>query len=189
MKNIFKSLLIVLVTVSFMSCSSDDDSSNDNSGDTSGTLVGTWNLVELTIDGDTTSEVAGQSLSVDFDAIGENFNYSLTFSDPDEFIGSGSYDLILTSTVDGETITETESINDIVTEGTWEQNGTMLTINGNLTDDSASIPVSNEIAQPPFVIEELTDTTLTIRQEFNVEQTANDITNNISLITEATFTR
>ena len=189
MKNIFKSLLIVLVTVSFMSCSSDDDSSNDNSGDTSGDLVGTWNLVELTIDGDITTEVAGQLFSVDLDGVGENLDFSLTFSDPDEFMGSGSYDIILATTVLGQTTTGPISIDIPSTEGTWEQNGTMLTTDEDLLALGAVAPVDNEIAQPPLVIEELTDTTLILTQEVNQERTIDGIIETTSIITEVTFTR
>ncbi len=190
MKNIFKSLLIVLVTVSFMSCSSDDDSSNNSTNDTSAGLVGTWNLVGINYNGDITTEVAGQLFSVDLDGVGENLDFSLTFSDPDEFMGSGSFDIILTTTVSGgQTTTGPISVDIPSTEGTWEQNGTMLTTDEDLLALGAVAPVDNEIAQPPLVIEELTDTTLILTQEVNQERTIDGIIETTSIITEVTFTR
>ena len=172
-----------------MSCSSDDDSSNNSTNDTSAGLVGTWNLVGINYNGDITTEVAGQLFSVDLDGVGENLDFSLTFSDPDEFMGSGSFDIILTTTVSGQTTTGPISIDIPSTEGTWEQNGTMLTTDEDLLALGAVAPVDNEIAQPPLVIEELTDTTLILTQEVNQERTIDGIIETTSIITEVTFTR
>ena len=190
MKNIFKSLLIVLVTVSFMSCSSDDDSSNNSTNDTSGTLVGTWALESFDYSGNTTSTITGQSISSDFTGVAENIDYSITFTDnPNEFVTGGSYDIEMSNTFLGQTITTNESFNGVESEGGWEQNGNTIIVNGSLVDSGTSFPVNNEVATAPFMIEELTDTTLILTQEINQEETVNGSTFSISLISESIYTR
>lgn len=188
MNKLFKHFLILCVAVSFAACSTDDDNSNNN--DTSGELVGTWDLISLDYNGNTFTSMDGQGFNIDFVGFAENIDYSLTFTEnPNEFLAGGSYDINASSTFEGQTTTINESFDGVSSEGTWEQNGNILTVEGTLVDAGTTLPVNMDIETAPTVISELTDTTLVLTQEINQEQTANGVTITISVFAETTYTR
>lgn len=156
MKN-FKLLLLAFLAVSIVSCKSDDDS-DGGGGDTSGNLIGTWIGVDLDYSGSTTTTADGlPPITADFVGETTESDYTLTFSEePNEVVSDGSYTIELTTTILGETQTNTEDLDFFLT-GTWTRDGNTLTI-------------SAEGRTEEYTIEELTDDSLIL-----VSQTTEDL--------------
>lgn len=130
MNNLFKTLFILIISISFVACSTDDDSGSNN---TSGHLVGSWEMVSFDYDGNTTTTISGQTTEADFIGVGQNLDYIIEFSDnPNEFSSVGSYDIELTTTVSGQTSTTLQPINDASSSGTYTLDGNTITFEGAL---------------------------------------------------------
>lgn len=120
-------IFLLFTLVAFMSsCNNDDD--NDS------TLVGTWSAKtfeaninsSVTFDGNTTTSVST--------ILGSNFDYDLKF-ETSTFTTNGSYDIAVTTTVDGN---PGQSSNDSYTgvsgDGTYTNTSSEITINGSFFD-------------------------------------------------------
>lgn len=121
---IFKLTLIALFVATITSCSSDDD----NSSTISAGITGTWQGESFDYSGSTTTEILGESITADFVAETENIDYTLTFSEnPNEVVADGSYDVVLTTTVAGQTTTQAVPGTDFLNSGSWDLTNTTLT--------------------------------------------------------------
>ncbi len=117
--------LAALVTV-FASCKNNDDDGGTPDVDL---ILGLWTGTGVDYSGTTVTEASGQTITADF--TGESFdeNYTLNISsDPNEFTSEGTYSLELTTTVLGQSSTETVTGLTLFDSGTWELNGSELTI-------------------------------------------------------------
>lgn len=124
---IFKILFLALLTISVVSCGDDDDAGNDVGG--SADLVGTWNGATVNYSGSTVTEANGVSITADFVGEGMNVDYTVTFtSDPNEVTSDGSYDIELTTTIAGQTTTQTVEGIVFTSNGEWLLDGDQLTI-------------------------------------------------------------
>ena len=185
MNNLFKTLFILFISISFAACSTDDDS---GSSDTSGNLVGSWEMVSFDYDGSTSTAIAGQTTEAEFTGVGQNLDYVIEFSEnPNEFNGEGSYDIELTTTALGQTSTVVQPINDASSSGTYTLNGNTISFEGIL--HSTGNTIGGDMTNNEATITELTDTTLRFVQETTQEQTQDGITISITLTAESVFTR
>ncbi|EDM43571.1 hypothetical protein SCB49_08273 [unidentified eubacterium SCB49] len=155
----FKFLFLALITVSLYSCGNDDDATDDND------LAETWNLVAFTYEGTSVSTTGSDTIESSFNGVGENINSTFTFEEnPNTFSAQGSYDIVLTTTINGEATTETYTSSEsglaFDEDGTWTLNGSTLTIAAN----------NGEIAN--FEVTTLTDDVLVLQasQETSFEQ-------------------
>ena len=157
MKTKFKLVLFVAFGLTlFNSCTSD----NDDSSSTDGNLLGTWEMVEFNYSGDTTTEFQGQSFSTDYVGMGSNFDNTILVitENPNEMAFSGSYDINLDFTFQGQTQSQTSSIEDAQSVSTWSRSGNTLTIEGEIV--SVEGTELDEVGSQEYTIQELTDTTL-----------------------------
>lgn len=186
MNTIGKLFMTLFIAATFVGCSSDDDGAND----TSASLVGTWNITSLDYSGESATEFMGQSQSATFVGVGENFDTSITFTEnPNEYTSSGSYDVVLTTTINGVEDTTTTPVDDFQSEGDWERNGDSLLFDGELVSVDTTIPTGMTINMSEATILELTDTTLRLSQDASEEISQDGITVSFSLTSEIVLTR
>ncbi|MEP0265000.1 lipocalin family protein [Dokdonia sp.] len=168
-----KLTLIILFTISVASCSSDDDSSNPSSAN----ISGIWQGESFDYTGTSTTEILGESITTSFVGETENINYTLTFSEnPNEVIADGSYDVILTTTLEGQTTTQTVPGIDFLNSGSWELDGNTLTF---IVDGEAS----------EATIETLTDNLLVLVISDTQEINQQGVTASTMIDAVLTFTR
>ena len=180
--------LIALSVVMLMGCSSDDDGGSD---DTSADLVGTWRITSLTYNGDVTTEFQGTSTSSTFDGEAINIDAIIVLTEnPNEFTGSGSYDVVLTSETAGQSTTQTVPIDDFESEGTWSRSGNTLSTNGSLVSVSSPADVFGDMmTSGDSTIEELTETTLRLSNSDSQEITQDGLTLSTTANSTVVFTR
>lgn len=175
----------IICYASFVSCNTDDGES-----DTSADLVGTWAVTSLEYDGTTSFYFLGETINTSFDGVGQNLDLTFTFSEnPNEYSAEGYYDIILDFTVNGMSETETTSVDNLQQEGTWERNGNILFIDGEIIDLDVYIPARDTTGMSDLTILELTDTTLRLGQKVSEQVTEEGITVSVSISSEFVFTR
>ncbi len=169
-------LLVALVMLA-VSCSSDDDNSAPEQGVTA-SILGTWNMTEYNYSGTTETKVLDQVLITEF--VGEAFNieYNIVFEeDPNIVTSNGGFDVRVTSTVLGQTSTETVRNLSSIESGDWEivdENILRSTTNGETTD---------------ILIETLTDTDLVLLVENKQTLTDTGFSTDVDLIARLSFER
>jgi len=177
--------MTLFIATAFIGCSSDDDSTNN----TSASLIGTWSIVSFDYDGVTSTEFMGESLDATFVGVGENFDASITFTEnPNEYSSSGSYDVVLSTTVLGMTDTMTTPIDNFQSEGGWERNGDLLIFENEFIELNSTIPTM-EIDMNEVTILELTDTTLRLGQDVSQEISQDGLMVNFTINSEIILTR
>jgi len=182
-KNLF--MLVFISAVTF-SCNTDDDSSQSTTGD----LVGTWELSSLDYSGSSATTFDDETTEFDFTGVGSNIDYELTFEEnPNNFEAVGGYDIDLTIAFMGQSTTQTESIEDAVSIGTWDRDGNTLTFDGVLVSLGDMAPTTTDATTNEITISELTANTLVLTQDVSQVQSENGFEIDISISTELVFTR
>lgn len=134
----------------------DTDDSSDDMNDDSSSIVGMWEVISIDASGISTVEIAGQTIETNFVGEGIDLNYTVTFTeDPNEVTADGEYNIELTTTVAGQSITETIPGILFIDSGSWVIEGDQITITSNDMDSTGTITT-------------LTDTTLTIEVDTEV---------------------
>ena len=126
-------LLSLFVLLTAFTCEDEplDNTINPNANN-SGALVGEWRALEFYGSSHIESEFMGISIEQDATFEGDNMDYVVTF-DGSNFNSAGSYDIILTTTMDGQTIgPETQSMTNVTGSGTYTTSGNTITLNGSL---------------------------------------------------------
>ncbi len=152
------SLFFILI---FTACSSDDALvvATEN-------LSGSWNLQRFDTEITTSFNVLGLPVTSRSDAIAEDIDVQITFSEnPNTVVSDGSYTLVITTTVLGESQTEEISTTDEILSGTWTLNGNEVTITSTEPD------IEQDFQQITYRIIELTETRLRMRANFETTQT------------------
>lgn len=175
MNHSIKLLLLFFISITVLSCSNDDEGGSQVGSDAA--LIGQWVGTGIDYSGNTVTEFQGQTINADF--VGEAFDidYTLTFSEnPNEVISDGTYSIELTTTILGQSTTETVPNIGFLESGTWVKDGDQLTITNNGQTTTATIV-------------ELTNDTLVISavEEETLSQQGATITSTVNLL--ATFTR
>jgi len=181
MKNQFRLIVVLVLSVFVFSCSSDDDSSSEGGGETGGELLGSWRMVAFDYEGESSTEFEGTNFTTTFVGVGENIDATVEITeDPNEMITMGSYDITVTYSFAGQTESQTFPVEDVSGLSTWERNGDILTIEGEFVE--SSLEDFGEIAAQDYTIEELTDTTLVLvgSQEFSSTESGVLVESNIT---------
>lgn len=162
----FKSIIaLFILSFTVISCSSDDDSSNDV--DTS-LIVGEWAINTLVSESVVEASVLGQTVTTEGETIGSDFDYTITFNEDGTLIANGSYTATSTSSVDGQDFpTQTTTVSDINTSGTWSIDGDELTFTGFTTGQVDNDFISGENLENVSIITTLNDTTLSFESDLS----------------------
>lgn len=179
-------LFLVFLLAIAVSCGDDDnetmtpvnddtpdemDGSSDTMNDNTASIIGMWEVTSIDASGTSTAEIAGQTIVTDFVGEGMDLNYTVTFTEmPNEVAAEGDYNIELTTTIAGQSITETIPGILFIDSGNWEIEGDQITINSNDMESTATITT-------------LTDTTLVIEitdSEFVIEQQGVETTATVS---------
>lgn len=147
-KKILLPLTFCFLAFSISSCSdSDDDPTPAPAAPiaqkiTPSILVGDWEMVSLNYGGTSTSVNNGQTSTISFNAVGRDFTYQITFTDnPKTFVANGGYTVDLTSILNGQKDTQTATIPNAASSGTWNLVGNTLTITDSNTKQSNSTEI------------------------------------------------
>lgn len=114
-------------------------------------IVGTWRAVSLVAGTVSSVTVADLTTNVTSDIVGENLNYTVTFTDTNTFTTNGDYDVTSTVNVDGEPpATSTQNYSNVTGSGTYELTGAnMMTIGGAFYDLQVDGVDTSAIADMP----------------------------------------
>ncbi len=160
MKHLKSIITLIILTFTLASCSTDDAPDVDTN-----LIVGTWSIQDLNFSSDLTYAFAGQTISSTSNGSGSNFDYTVTFNEDNTLVANGSYDYIVTSTTDGEEFTQTITIEDVDTNGTWSIDGNQLTFTGFTTAQVDNDFISGGQDAGSSTIEILNATTLLITSD------------------------
>jgi hypothetical protein len=162
-------LLLLSLVVIFFSCSEDEDPKPTTEG-----MVGAWAITALDYKGTTTTSAEGLSMKAEFTGTGKDMNLITTFgANPNIVTSQGSYTIVLTTNMMGQTETQEYPFEEVVTDGTWSLNGNTLTITNDFDSQTATIVEQNS-------------TTLKVR--IDVDETESDQGITVSTKVQATYT-
>lgn len=124
MKKITQFFIVLVLSIMFTSCSSDDSSSSSTPS-----LLGTWTGVSVDATGTASVEYQGFPVTVNF--VGDSYdeNFTVTFSENPNIVSSdGTYSMAFDATLVGQTI-YSESFEDLtlLDESEWSSDGDELT--------------------------------------------------------------
>ena len=130
-------LIPAVLFLFLISCSDDDGNTSENTTPVDqATLIGTWEMTSLTVDADLTGQLLGIPLVTNTTSVGENFDYTLTFTET-TYSTAGSYDIVTTGTANGIPLDEErETITDANDRGTYELVNGEIILDGDLLDAS-----------------------------------------------------
>ena len=186
-------LFLVFLLAIAVSCGDDDnetmtpvnddtpdemDGSSDTMNDNTASIIGMWEVTSIDASGTSTAEIAGQTIVTDFVGEGMDLNYTVTFTEmPNEVAAEGDYNIELTTTIAGQSITETIPGILFIDSGNWEIEGDQITINSNDMESTATITTLTdtslviEITDSEFVIEQQgVETTATVSASVSLER-------------------
>lgn len=113
-------------------------------------LVGTWRAVSLDASTESSITSFGITVTVTSAIIGENLDYTVTFTDSGTFTTNGSYDITSTVMTPDETATATQSYTNVSGNGTYELTGTnLITVSGAFYDLQVDGVDTSAIADMP----------------------------------------
>jgi hypothetical protein len=162
-------LLMLVAAVILFSCGKDDDPKPG-----SDSLVGTWAITALNYEGTSTTSVQGVSVTANFTGTGKDMNLKTTFGkDPNTVTNQGSYTIVLTTSTQGQTVTEEYTYDEVITNGTWALNGSKITVT------TADGP------QEATIVEQ-TASTLKLKVEENESETQQGVT--VAVVIKGTYT-
>lgn len=165
---IFKFIFLAVLTVSLVACDSDDDSTNNDT--TNADLVGTWQGEDMDYSGTSETQAQGQTVTSSFVGEAIDVDYTLTFTeDPNMVTSNGSYGIELTTTSNGQTVTQTIDNLTFLETGVWTRTGNTLTIDSDGEASAATIEQLTENALRIAVTEVETIT----QGDFSVTTTTN----------------
>ena len=152
----FKHLLLIAFITILASCESDNSSDITIS---EADLIGSWNVLEQSVDGSIVVTENGQTTTATYDAFAKNLDMSLTFTDnPKKVNAEGNYTLVTTLILAGQTQTDeefVEIVNDPSENPNWTLNGNNITLS-----DDFDIPQN-------LIIESYDGKTLKIKAKIN----------------------
>ena len=144
-------LFLFTLSAILFSCNEDEDPMP-----TSKAMLGTWSVTAISYKGSTTTTVSGISIKADFTGTGKDMDLTTTFGEnPNTVTSEGSYTIVLTTTMLGQTTTEEYPFDEAVIDGTWTLEGRTLTItNGAITQDATITRQTNTVLEVKIKIEE-----------------------------------
>lgn len=173
----FSAILMFLIFV-MTSCSSDDTETK-----VSENIVGTWVGTALSLSGEIETKVEGEIITTVLIGEGYDLTNRLIFSkSPNILESQGELNMMLSYTVDGETIVEDIQDFELLGEGTWEISGSNLIITN--TEE-----VVDEDENRAVNIFKLTNDELIINITDTIEETEDGVTISSVIKTLASFVR
>jgi hypothetical protein len=116
-------LLLLSVAVLLFSCGDDDPKPAKLN------LVGSWAITAIDYTGTTSLDFLGSTIVADFTGTGKNMNLTATFSEnPNLFSMTGSYTVVLVTTVQGTTTTQETQVDDASSAANWSLTNEILTL-------------------------------------------------------------
>merc|ERR1711974_209825 len=106
-----------------------DFETNDNNS----SLIGSWILVDMNADITAESSFQGIEFVSQFSVEIIESDYVLVFEESDYTV-SGDYELMVSSTFDGDTTTYTDSYTNVEGLGTYSTSGNIMTIDGSFIE-------------------------------------------------------
>ncbi|SFC85817.1 hypothetical protein [Algibacter pectinivorans] len=187
-KTLKRVVLLFLFSTTIFSCESSDDTL-----DTSGELLGDWELVSYINEGSTSTNFQGTPINYTFSGKAINIDYVLTFSEnPNKAITeNSSFDFEIISSFDGTSTTETSTINNINAEAEWSRDGNVLTFSEDFGSfDTSDLVLEDKLsANPEYIIEKLTATTLVLTTGVSEQVSDSGFDVDISVDLRLEFTR
>ncbi|WP_299679450.1 hypothetical protein [uncultured Dokdonia sp.] len=182
-----KPIFMLLFAIIMISCSDDDstdttdpmgeespgnmDQPSDEMNDDSSSIIDMWEVTSINATGTSTVEISGQTIQTDFVGEGIDLNYTVNFTEqPNEVTSDGDYNIELTTTVAGQSITETIPGILFIDSGNWVIDGDQITITSSDNDMLESTGTITTLNETSLVIE-ITDTEFVIEQQ-GIETTA-----------------
>ncbi|GEM_PF-6254548 len=188
-KTMKRVVLLFMLSAAVFSC---DENSTDPL-DTSGDLLGDWELVSYTSNGNTSATIQGTNFTTTYTGKALNIDYILTFSEnPNKAITeNGSFDLQIMTSIGGNTDTTTQTINNIDSEANWTRDGNILSFTGNFGYFESNTQILDEDidANPDYIIEELTSTSLILTTSVSDQITDLGIDYDFGITIRLEFTR
>ena len=130
-------LLSVFIIFSSFTCDNeplDNDFTNTDPTSGSQAIVGEWTAVTFETFADVSAEFIGITINTENDIIGQNMDYNVTFG-VGTFTTNGSYDLLVTATVDGQDpVTNTSSVENVSGSGEYSVTGNTITFSDSFFD-------------------------------------------------------
>ena len=182
-------LLFLLSLVIFLgSCDNDDDDSTGSAAD----LIGTW--IATSFEYETSSSTSGSGIpdsEVMTEANGSNLNYELTFTQSN-YTTSGSYDMTITATQDGNVVADTtQSYTNVTGAGTYSVMGDQITVGGSFFDfdvdgiDLSAFTIGDQTATYKIT----SDDKLEVTQDAEISSTVQGITSTSTIRSKSVWER
>ena len=129
------SLFILLTAFTCENESLDSDLTNQDfeTNDNNSSLIGSWILVDMNADITAESSFQGIEFVSQFSVEIIESDYVLVFEESDYTV-SGDYELMVSSTFDGDTTTYTDSYTNVEGLGTYSTSGNIMTIDGSFIE-------------------------------------------------------
>ena len=150
----FKHICLLVLVISFISCSSTEDSPSEPVNVEAQMLVGTWKASEITQEG--TASTPGVPVDGTITAFGKNIDATIVFTEnPANFTASGGYTNVISVSIVGQAYTDEIdiSISDFLNQGTW-------------TVDKGTITLTQGGQQQAVIVTQINSNTLKL--EFDV---------------------
>ena len=153
----FKSLLLIALITILAACETDNSL---NVSITEADLIGTWNLTEQRLENGKIVYVGlGQNITASYNSYTKDEDMRITFSsNPKILSAEGSYTIVATVNINGQTQTDeevAEAITDPAENPNWELNGNNITLS-----NDTNLPAN-------LIIDSYNGTVLTLRSEIN----------------------
>lgn len=128
-------LILISFSVILFSCSDDEAPMPTSEG-----MLGIWNVTAISYEGSTTTTVMGVSVKANFTGTGKDMDLTTTFNEsPNTVTSEGSYTIVLTTTMMGQTTTEEVPFDNMLMDGTWTLEGRTLTVTNGSTIQEATV--------------------------------------------------
>lgn len=124
--NFLKLSSFVFCLLFLISCGKKDDAVSPATG-----LIGSWKVTDISYNGTSSVNLAGEKVSTDFTGKGYDMNLVIQFKEsPKEFVAAGNYSIMLKVNFFGQTTEQPLTNVGFINSGTWSQSGNEITISG-----------------------------------------------------------
>jgi len=156
-----------MLTISIVSCKSDDDGDSNAYLLTNANLAGNYNITMLTFNIDQVFEFNGVPVTSNTTGVGDTFQVDFVFNENGTYTAQGQYRIVTNITVGGNTETDSEII-------VLNENGSFQ-----LNANNEKITFDGDFADGTF------DVSLFNQNEIRLTQTTSEVTSDGSIDTQA----
>ena len=175
-----KNLLFLACTLMILLSTSCTNETNE--------LEGTWSAIDMDIDLNLTIEIAGLEVVTEFDIQSTEMNYDLTF-EAETFSTSGDYTYDVTNSTNGNAITSSVTLTDVMGSGEYTIEDNILTVIGSFYEIQGTAGTSTTSGEEQSTNFEINaDGILILTQTINETET-DPITGQVSTTTGTSISR